>query len=141
MSERDSDALLLFDGTCGFCAASVQFILKHERRHTLRFAPLQSESGAAVLARHPELAGVDSMVWVEQFGDRARERVTVRASAALAAARYVGGIWRLAALAGVLPARWRDTAYDLLARHRHRLTRQPGQCYVPPLDLRSRFLT
>jgi predicted DCC family thiol-disulfide oxidoreductase YuxK len=40
----------------------------------------------------------------------------------------------------VLPARWRDAAYDFIARHRHRIMRQPEQCYVPPLDSRSRFL-
>ncbi|NOT44912.1 MAG: DUF393 domain-containing protein, partial [Acidobacteria bacterium] len=29
--------LLLYDGACGLCAASVQFILRHERGHDLAF--------------------------------------------------------------------------------------------------------
>ena len=38
---RDSSALLLYDGTCGFCAQSVQFVLRHDRkRRTLRFSSL-----------------------------------------------------------------------------------------------------
>src|SRR5687768_4535202 len=54
--------VLLYDDTCGFCAESVQLVLKHDRRGTLQFASLYGSFGAAVLARHPHLAGVDSMV-------------------------------------------------------------------------------
>ena len=47
--------LLLYDGTCGFCAASVQWVLRHDRRGTLLFAPLQGETARPILERHPEL--------------------------------------------------------------------------------------
>ena len=33
--------VLLYDGDCGFCAESVQLVLRHERRRRVRFAPLQ----------------------------------------------------------------------------------------------------
>src|SRR4051812_7086526 len=63
---KDEPPLLLFDGTCGFCAQSVQFVLRHERRRqTLRFASLQSHSGTEVRERHPELIHVDSVIWLE----------------------------------------------------------------------------
>jgi predicted DCC family thiol-disulfide oxidoreductase YuxK len=131
--------LMLYDGDCGLCSASVQFVLRHERRHTLRFAALESAVGREVRRRHPELARVDSVVWVEQPGN-AGERVRVRAAAVLEAARYMGGPWRLAALARVVPARLRDALYDLVARHRHELFPQGTQCFVPPPAVRSRFL-
>jgi predicted DCC family thiol-disulfide oxidoreductase YuxK len=130
---------MLYDGSCGLCAASVQFILRHERQHTLRFAALQSALGAEVRARHPEVDGVDSMMWVGDV-DAPNERVSVRATAALEAARYLGGPWRMAAIGRVLPASVRDLAYDLIARHRHRFLRAPERCYVPPPEARSRFL-
>jgi predicted DCC family thiol-disulfide oxidoreductase YuxK len=132
--------LLLYDGVCGLCAASVQFILRHERRHTLRFAPLQGETAAQVRARHPELSGVDSMVWVEGFGDAATERVDVRSGAVLRAARYLGGPWTLTAAGRLVPARLRDAVYNFIARHRHTMFAPPEYCYVPPPDMRARFL-
>jgi predicted DCC family thiol-disulfide oxidoreductase YuxK len=132
--------LLLYDGSCGMCAASVQFILRHERRHTLQFAPLQSEAAAAIRARHPELEGVDSMVWVEPDGAGRGERIAVRSAAVIDAAKYVGGAWRLAAIGRLLPARLRDAMYDLIARHRHRFRRTPEQCFLPPPSVRSRFI-
>jgi predicted DCC family thiol-disulfide oxidoreductase YuxK len=131
--------LLLYDGDCGLCAASVQFILRHEREHTLRFAPLQSDVAAGIRTRHPELQDVDSMIWVEQSPGGA-ERALVRSTAALRVARYLGGPWRLLALGHLLPRRLRDAVYDLVARHRHRLVGGGSQCFLPPAEVRARFL-
>jgi predicted DCC family thiol-disulfide oxidoreductase YuxK len=117
----------------------VQFVLRHERRHALQFAPLQSEIGNTVRGRHAGLAGVDSMVWVEQTS--AGELVFTRSAAALRVARYIGGPWRLLALAVLVPRPIRDAVYDLIARHRHRLVREPEHCYLPPPAARARFLT
>jgi predicted DCC family thiol-disulfide oxidoreductase YuxK len=133
-------AVMLYDGSCLFCAASVQFILRHERRHTLRFASLQSAPGRDIRSRHPALEGVDSMVWVRPAVDMRAERVLLRSDAAIEAALYLGGAWRIAAVGRLLPRRVRDALYDLVARHRHRLLRAPDQCYVPPPEVRARFL-
>ena len=39
--------VLLYDGTCGFCAESVQLVLRHDRRGALQFAALDSSFGRA----------------------------------------------------------------------------------------------
>ena len=91
--------VLLYDGTCGFCAESVQLVLRHDRRRTLRFAALQGAFGRTVRARHPELEGVDSVVWVEPPAEGRPEAVLVRSDAALRVARYLGGPFHLARLA------------------------------------------
>jgi predicted DCC family thiol-disulfide oxidoreductase YuxK len=132
--------LLLYDGVCGFCAASVRLILRHERRQTLLFAALQSPLGEAVRTRHPELAGVDSMVWVEPAVSDGGERVFVRSDAALRIAAYLGGIWAVVAPARLLPRLFRDRAYDLIARHRHRLSGSRDACVLPSPATRARFL-
>jgi len=138
-SSSEPGALLLYDGSCGLCAASVQFVLEHERRQSLRFAPLASEAGEAVRSRHAALRGVDSMIWVETSADR-RERVFVRSAAALRLARYVGGPWALLALGGYLvPRLIRDAVYDAIARHRHQLV-SGERCFLPPPAVRARFL-
>lgn len=132
--------VLLYDGTCGFCAESVQLVLRHDRRRTLRFAALQGEFGAAVRARHPGLAGVDSVIWVDPPSAGGESRVLVRSDAALRVAAYLGGWFTLAWPARLLPRFLRDGVYDTIARHRHRLLGGGPSCLVPAPEERDRFL-
>jgi predicted DCC family thiol-disulfide oxidoreductase YuxK len=132
--------VLFYDGTCGFCAESVQLVLRHDRKGTLRFAPLQGTLGTAIREGHPELDGVDSMVWVEPDGTGTRARVLTRSDAGLRIARYLGGWWRLAGAARLVPRALRNAAYDLIARHRHRLLAGGPACLVPGPEVRTRFL-
>ena len=139
-ADPGASPVLLYDGTCGFCAASVQLVLRHDRRGTLRFAALDGATGAEVRRRYPELDGVDSMIWVEPGSAGAPDRVLTRSDAALRLARYLGGWWRLAGAARVLPRRFRHAMYDLVARHRHRLSPGGPACLVPAPEVRARFL-
>jgi predicted DCC family thiol-disulfide oxidoreductase YuxK len=131
--------VLLYDGVCGFCNKSVQLILAHDRRKTLRFAALQSDYAQAVVRRHPELAGVDSVVLVEPR-PAGGERVHVRSDAALRIASYLGGFWRLFLAARLVPAPVRNFFYDLVARHRYKFFGRYDTCLLPPPEVRSRFI-
>jgi predicted DCC family thiol-disulfide oxidoreductase YuxK len=130
--------VLLYDGVCGFCNKTVQMILDNDRRGTMRFAALQSDYGRAVVERHPELRGVDSVVFVEN--DAEGERVHTRSDAALKVASYLGGLWKVFLCAYVVPRPARDYLYDLFARNRYRLFGKFDQCMLPPASARARFL-
>lgn len=130
--------VLLYDGTCGLCAASVRFVLRHDVHGTLRFASLQGEFGREVLARHPALQGVDSVVWVQPASAAGPEIVLVRSAAALQVVTYLGGWWTLLRVARLIPAFLRDAVYDRVAVHRRRLT--PPQCQLAEPSYRHRFL-
>lgn len=134
----DSAPVMLYDGVCGLCNKSVQMILARDRRGTMRFAALQSDYGQAVINRHPELHGVDSVVLVEREGGR--ERVRVRSDAALALASYLGGFWKLPAALRIIPRPLRDFLYNLVARSRYRLFGKYDSCMLPPPEVRSRFI-
>ena len=131
--------VLLYDGVCGFCNKSVQMVIDRDRRGEMRFAALQSAYGLAVVARHAELRGVDTLVYVESL-PAGGERVYVRSEAALKVASYLGGFWRLALAAKLLPRGLRDYFYDLFARQRYRLFGKYDSCMLPPPEVRSRFL-
>jgi predicted DCC family thiol-disulfide oxidoreductase YuxK len=133
-----STPVLLYDGLCGFCNATVQFILRNERRHFLRFAALQGGFAAGVITRHPDLAQVDSLVWVE--GEGALEVARVRSDAALTVAAYLGGWWRFWQIFRLIPRVVRDAMYDLLARNRFRFFGRHDTCPVPASEVRARFV-
>jgi predicted DCC family thiol-disulfide oxidoreductase YuxK len=137
----DRTALLLYDGTCGFCAESVQFVLRHDSaKRTLRFASLQSPTGTALRARYPELNSIDSVIWYEP-GTNGADVVLVRSRAVLRVLRYLGGVWSALGLLGALvPRVVRDWAYDFVARHRHKLIRGAPMCVIPLPEQRDRFV-
>lgn len=126
--------LVLYDGTCGLCDGFVQWLLRRDRAGVLRFAPLDGPTAAVVRARHPEIAGVDSVVLVDAAGTHVRSEAALRTVAAL------GGGWRLVALARVVPRGLRDAAYDVVARTRHRWFGRRVACRVPSAAERERFI-
>ena len=135
----DPGPVLLYDGQCGFCSGTIQWILRHDPHGSLRFAPLEGTLGGALRVRHPD-ATVDSLLWFEPATPTSPERLLVRSDAALRVARYLGGRWRLAAMLAIIPRPLRDAGYDLIARHRHRLTRGGERCVLPTPAQRARFL-
>lgn len=136
----DPDIVLLFDGGCTLCRASVRFILAHERTATLHFAALDGAFGATVVERHPWIKEVDSVMWFERRAAAADETVLVKSDAVLRIARYLGGFWRISAIARLIPRAIRDAVYDLVARRRHRIWGTGSECVVPVPEDRERFL-
>jgi predicted DCC family thiol-disulfide oxidoreductase YuxK len=126
--------MLVYDGSCGFCSRSVQFILRHERRHDLLFVPRDSELGKHLRHTHG-MEGVESMLWIDSG------RVFTESGAVIRAADYLGGWWSLLAAVGSMcpsaPLRW---VYRLIARNRRQLSSGAASCVVPSAEQRSRFL-
>lgn len=70
MSEQSVDtnkhSVILFDGVCNFCNGSVQLIIKRDRASHFRFASLQSNIAASLLAEHLRPIDLDSIVLIER---------------------------------------------------------------------------
>lgn len=131
--------VLLYDGVCGFCDRAVRLVLRLDRRGLVRFAALQGETAREIRARHPRLAGADSLVLVEPSGSDG-ERVLTRSEALLGVARILGWPWSALGALRLVPRSVRDAAYELFARYRYRLFGHYEECRVPSPDVRSRFL-
>ncbi len=126
--------MLLFDGVCNLCNGAVDFVLRHERAPTLRFAALQSAAGVELLRAHRLSEALETMVLVEDG------RVSVQSTAALRAARHLRAPWSWAYALLILPRPLRDAVYRIVARNRLRWFGERETCRVPTPELRARFL-
>jgi predicted DCC family thiol-disulfide oxidoreductase YuxK len=134
-------AWVLFDGVCGLCDRWVAWLLRHDRKGALRFAPLQGETAAKVRARHPGLPPIDETLLLVEAPGTPRERVRVRSDGALATAAKLGGIWRLTTiLLRLFPPSLRDAVYRFVARRRKRWFGELAVCRLPTAEERARFL-
>lgn len=136
MKPEQATAIVLFDGVCNFCNASVNFLLRRDKEGVFRFAALQSETGRKLLAEAGlQHRGLDSMVLIE--GGHA----AVKSTAALKAAQRLPGLWFLAGLLLAVPPSLRDWCYDAFAARRYRWFGKREVCMIPTPEMRSRFLS
>ncbi|UXX78068.1 DCC1-like thiol-disulfide oxidoreductase family protein [Reichenbachiella carrageenanivorans] len=127
--------LVLYDGVCTFCNSSVNFILDHERNSSLHFAPLQSETGQAILKAHNlPLDYTDSLLYA------VNGQLSTHAKAAFKIATYLKSPWRWVAGFGILPPFITNFFYNLVAKHRYKLMGQADACILPSPAVRGRFL-
>ncbi|MBK8406288.1 MAG: DUF393 domain-containing protein [Saprospiraceae bacterium] len=80
--------LLLYDGECPFCLASVRFLLARDHKDKLRFASLQEERIQPFLVERNLLA-MDTLVGLQQG------KVFVYSRAVAMALIEIGGIWQI----------------------------------------------
>jgi predicted DCC family thiol-disulfide oxidoreductase YuxK len=130
--------LVLFDGVCGFCDRAVRWLLDHDPRGRLSFAPLQGETAAALRRLHPEIPlDLETLVLVETT--EGISRVFLRTDALWRACAELTGAWRHLAWLRWVPRRLRDFGYALFVPRRYRWFGRLDACRVPDAAERSRF--
>ena len=138
-AERDARAnaappIVFFDGVCGLCNTSVDFLLARDRRRALRYAPLQGETAAARLDPR-DIEALKSIVLVDEAGTHRHSTAIVRIL------WHLGGGWRAAAaLVWLIPRPLRNLGYRFLSANRYRLFGQKDACRMPSPDERALFL-
>lgn len=131
----DKQPVILFDGVCNLCNASVNFVIDRDPESVFRFGALQSDEGKAVLSE----AGVqgdflDSIVLVEDG------EVYVASEAALRIARKMPAPWPLLYALRIIPRTLRDGIYNWIARNRYRWFGKQESCRMPTPELKEKFL-
>lgn len=133
--------VLFYDGECGLCNWVVRFLLREDAAGRMKFAPLQCAPSQAYLrAQGLPTTDFDSLVFVPDWNNQAKGAYRLRTTGVLGAADEIGGVWRVASWARVLPQAWRDRAYKLVARFRYELFGQYQPAPLPEPEWEKRFL-
>jgi predicted DCC family thiol-disulfide oxidoreductase YuxK len=107
--------LILYDGYCALCNASVQFLQARQRNGALTYASQQSARGQAALkAAGLPAADLDTVVLMEG------ERAFTRSAAGLRALGYLRQPWPLLEVLRILPSFLRDPVYNFVAHNPYR---------------------
>ncbi|KAM0822398.1 hypothetical protein ACQ4PT_071509 [Festuca glaucescens] len=111
----DTRPIMLFDGVCNLCNGGVRFVREHDPGRSIRYIPLQSESGRKLLRRSGRSPDdISSVVLVEQ------DRSYIKSDAVLRIMEYLNLPFpQLAAFLNIAPLFLRDFAYDNVANNRY----------------------
>lgn len=127
--------LVLYDGNCGLCAKSVQFILRVERDHELKFAPLQGATTQALRATYPEIPRtLDTVIYID--GGRAYGR----SKAFMHLAKHLRAPYRWGYVFRWVPGFVLNGFYRIVAALRYRIWGHADACGLATPEQRARFL-
>lgn len=131
----ESKSLILFDGVCNFCNASVNFIIERDLRNKFVFASLQSPLGQEILLKYDRATqSFDSLVLLEN------QHLYEKSTAALRIASSLKFPWNLFRIALILPTFARDPFYTLVANNRYRLFGRSETCRIPTAAEKDKIL-
>jgi predicted DCC family thiol-disulfide oxidoreductase YuxK len=129
----DSRPLFVFDNACVLCSGGVRFLMRHDCTGRIAFTSAQGPIGQA-LYRHYGLEMNETYLFL------AHGRATTMSDGYLALSRELGGWWRIAALARIVPRPVRDALYRVIARNRYRWFGKTEACALLTEEQRARLL-
>ena len=131
MRKFEEIPLILYDGECGLCNSSVQWITQNSTTGTFFFTPLQGNT-AKNLANLPQ--DLDSVV-VYYKGEYFTE-----SSAAIFISVRLKGFAQWLSIFKFIPKPIRDWGYRLIAKNRIKWFGKAKACQLPDAELKKMFL-
>jgi predicted DCC family thiol-disulfide oxidoreductase YuxK len=128
--------LVLFDGVCNLCDASVQYIIKHDKNDIFLFTALQSEVGQQIIKEfNIDTNKIDSIIlYSNEHG------ISYKSTAALKIASKLGFPRNMLSVFLIIPTIIRNWVYDYIAKNRYKWYGKKEECMIPTPDLKSKFL-
>nr|WP_322623553.1 thiol-disulfide oxidoreductase DCC family protein [uncultured Flavobacterium sp.] len=128
--------IILFDGVCNLCDATVQFLIKRDRKDIFRFVALQSELGQEII----KYIGIDTSKTDSIILYEPGKAYYYKAQAALEIASEIGGFYSLLSVFKVLPNGLSNAVYDYVARNRYKWYGKKDACMLPTPEMKAKFL-
>ena len=135
MNNFEGKYIIFFDGVCNLCNASVNFIIKHDKKKQFLFASLQSDAAKEYLLQYNSKKNIiDSIVLIEEG------IIYTKSTAVLKIAKYLNNGLALLYLLIIIPKYFRDSIYNFIAKNRYRWFGKKDKCMIPSYELKNRFL-
>lgn len=129
------ESVIIFDGVCHLCNASVDFVMKRDKKRVFRYTANQMEAGRKILADH----GVDpDQIHTVYLFDKGI--LYDKSTAALRIAKKLGFPYSLAFAFMIVPGFIRNFVYDLIAKNRYKWFGKKETCRLPTAEERALFL-
>lgn len=128
------EPIVFFDGVCGLCNWSVDFLIANDKLKKLKYSPLQ---GQAIKRIQPEFQSDDMNTIYVWTGSQLLEK----SSAICWLLFQLGSGWKvLAFVLNLLPTRLLDFGYDFIASRRYQFFGVRETCRLPTPEEKKLFL-
>ena len=128
-----SEKIIFFDGVCGLCNKTVNFLMRIDKRQNVKFAPLQGQTAQGRLPAEI-IEDLNTLIFYENG------KLSNRSTAVLRAIKAIGGFWRLLYVFIIIPSPMRDWIYKTVAKNRYKWFGKHDTCRMPTPEERGRLL-
>ncbi len=146
--------IILFDGVCNLCNASVNFIIDRDNKKLFQFASLQSEFAKTLISNSQNEIMLYTSNGLIPLNESIRKELNSlnsilyfknnilyhKSEAAFRIAQNLGGLYRFISIVKIIPISFRDYLYEYIARNRYRWFGKTESCRMPSPELKERFL-
>jgi predicted DCC family thiol-disulfide oxidoreductase YuxK len=114
---------ILYDGCCNLCDLAMKGIYRYDKAGYFSCIPIQSEKGRQFIQKYQtDLNIPDSVILIQE------NEIYTRSEAFFRIVRHLRGLIRFFLIFSLLPRRFTDAIFDLLARNRFRWFGRRCQC-------------
>lgn len=136
--ENENNNIVFFDDVCVLCSRTVQFILKHDKKGIIKFAPNNSSTAETVFSsikRKGFLNADESIVYFR------KGNIHISSEAVLFILKDMGSFWSLFYVFRFFPGFIRNYIYRLIAKNRYKIFGKRDSCFMPDKNQKRRFLS
>lgn len=132
----ENKKIILFDGVCNLCDASVQFIIKNDKNDVFRFVAIQSELGQQII----NYLGIDTSKTDSIILYEPKVAYYFKAEAALRIAKELKSWHTVLYYFNFIPNWLKNSIYDFIAKNRYKWYGKKEACMIPTPELKAKFL-
>uniref|UniRef100_A0A7V2ZIY3 Thiol-disulfide oxidoreductase DCC family protein n=1 Tax=Ignavibacterium album TaxID=591197 RepID=A0A7V2ZIY3_9BACT len=130
-----NNKIILFDGVCNFCNYWVNFIIRRDNNDIFNFAALQSKAGQELLKKFKLPTNeFDTFILIEG------EVYFTKSDAAIIISQSLKGWPKILSVGKILPKKFRDLLYDIIAKNRYKIFGKKDYCRIPSEEEKAKFL-
>jgi predicted DCC family thiol-disulfide oxidoreductase YuxK len=131
--KENIDLIVFYDGECGLCNTSVQFVINHEKSSEIHFSALQSDF-AKQFFKNKQFATPD----LTTFYFYKEGRLFSKSTAALQLTKFLRFPYSGLQFFVIVPVFIRDLVYSFVSKRRLKFV--SSFCVIPTVENQKRFL-
>ena len=124
-TNSDTRTIIFYDGVCNLCNGLVQFILKRDKQRRFRFVAIQSQTGTDILKRFKiSTEAVRTIIVIDG------NAIYFKSRAIFKILDDIGGFWKFLLIFSILPVKFNDYIYDIIAKNRYKIFGKNKECVI-----------
>lgn len=122
-----TNPVVVFDDLCVLCTSALHFMIRKDRRNTLRYAGINSDVMKNLQLPNDRKMSTQSVILIEEG------KFYTKSDAFIRIMKHLGGWYHFFQVFLVVPKFIRNAVYDLIAKNRYSWWGKRTECYIPQL--------